>query len=102
MKITKHEPGMFSWADLMTPDVEGSQAFYTQLLGPDPVDAHGRRRGLLLDAHEKRQSRVRHVSDGRRDEADDRRRRLWSAYFTVDSADDTATKAKGLGATLVN
>ncbi|MCE2462435.1 MAG: hypothetical protein J4F46_00750 [Dehalococcoidia bacterium] len=33
MEIKKHEPGMFSWADMPSLDVEKAQAFYTRLLG---------------------------------------------------------------------
>ena len=32
MDVTKHEPGMFSWADLGTPDFAGSKQFYTAFL----------------------------------------------------------------------
>ena len=33
MEVTKHEPGMFSWADLASTDEKGSRRFYTELLG---------------------------------------------------------------------
>jgi predicted enzyme related to lactoylglutathione lyase len=38
MEITRHEPGMFSWADLATPDREGSTKFYTELLGLEATE----------------------------------------------------------------
>ena len=38
MEVTKHEPGMFSWADLGTPDVEGSRGFYTAILGLESTE----------------------------------------------------------------
>ena len=33
MEVKQHLPGMFSWADLVTTDHEGSKSFYTELLG---------------------------------------------------------------------
>ncbi len=33
MEVTKHQPGMFSWADMPVLDIERAQAFYTRLLG---------------------------------------------------------------------
>ena len=38
MKIDKHEPGMFSWADLGTTDPEGAKKFYSELLGLEAMD----------------------------------------------------------------
>jgi predicted enzyme related to lactoylglutathione lyase len=32
-EITKHTPGMFSWADLATTDPDGAKKFYSGLLG---------------------------------------------------------------------
>ncbi len=38
MDIEKHTPGMFSWADLGSPDAAASRRFYSELL---QVDAMG-------------------------------------------------------------
>ncbi len=103
MEITKHEPGMFSWADLMTADIEGSKAFYTELLSLDSVDMPmGEDAGayVMLFKNGKTSCAMFQMGDEMKQMTGGSS--LWSAYFTVDSADDTAAKAKELGATIVN
>lgn len=95
-EMTKHEPGMFNWADLMTTDMEGATAFYTQLLGcetrDNPIDGGGVYRflvkngktvaGLFLLTPEMTEMGM---------------RPCWNAYVAVASADDAAKKAADLG-----
>ncbi|MCE2465536.1 MAG: hypothetical protein J4G01_05585, partial [Dehalococcoidia bacterium] len=33
MHVEKHQPGMFSWADMPVLDIDKAQDFYTRLLG---------------------------------------------------------------------
>lgn len=97
MDVTKHTPGMFSWADLGTPDLAGSKQFYTALLGLEAFDIaigdaagysillnRGRKAFALYDMPEE----MRQMTGGRP---------VWQSYFTVESADDTAAHIAELG-----
>ena len=37
-RVTRHEPGSFSWAELATSDPRGAKEFYGSLFGWTPVD----------------------------------------------------------------
>ena len=38
MEVERHTPGMFSWADLGSPDAAASRRFYSELLQVDAMD----------------------------------------------------------------
>ncbi|UFS61460.1 VOC family protein [Sulfurimonas sp. HSL-3221] len=95
--------GMFSWFELVTDDVEGSKAFYGELLGwqfetntstgmeytlvkidgvPQPVAG-------MFDK--------RHITG----EETDRIPSHWGNYITVDDVDAAAERVAGLGGTII-
>ena len=91
---------MFSWADLATPDLEASQKFYTNLLSLDHEDApvgNGvvysmlKKNGKGVCAMYNMVEEMKAVTGGRA---------VWRAYFTVDNTDETAERARELGASV--
>ena len=97
MEIEKHQPGMFSWADLATTDREGSTRFYTQLLELEHADVPvgvgafytvlnkgGKSCAAIYDMPPE----MREMTGGHP---------AWKAYFTVESADAAAARASELG-----
>jgi predicted enzyme related to lactoylglutathione lyase len=90
---TSHAPGTFSWAELATSDADGAKAFYAQIfgweyednpIGDDQVYTMASRDGGLVAALYATAAQPPH----------------WNSYVTVASADETAAKAKELGAKL--
>ena len=91
---TSYPPGTFSWAELATTDAEAAKAFYTALLGwtyeDNPVTDGSTYSMALRDGH--------YVAAlfGASDQPPH-----WNCYVTVESADETAAKARGLGGTVM-
>ncbi len=89
-KRESYEPGTFCWVDLSTPDAEGAKAFYGGLFGwefrddeiPGGVYTMCFREGDEVGAIVQQGEHPAH----------------WNNYVSVASADETATKAKQLGA----
>ena len=97
MEVEKHQPGMFSWADLATTDREGSTRFYTQLLELEHADVpvgvgafytvlnkNGKSCAAIYDMPPE----MREMTGGHP---------AWKAYFTVESADAAAARAGEMG-----
>jgi predicted enzyme related to lactoylglutathione lyase len=95
VEVTRHEPGSFSWAELATTDAAAAKKFYTTLFswgfvdspaGPDMVYTMLKMRdksiGALFEMGAQQKGAPPH----------------WTAYVTVASADESAKKAKQLGA----
>ena len=102
MEVTKHEPGMFSWADLGTPDAGGAKRFYSELLGLDTTDMQMgegmsytmlSKRGKHSCALYTMPDEMAQMTGGRP---------AWLSYFTVESADETAPRITELGGTVMN
>jgi predicted enzyme related to lactoylglutathione lyase len=92
-KRESYEPGTFSWVDLSTPNAEGAKAFYSGLFGwefrDDDIPGGGVytmcfREGDAVGAIVQQDEQPAH----------------WNNYVSVESADETAARAKDLGATL--
>ena len=99
-EITQYAPGMFCWFELGTSDTEAAKQFYNQLFGwtandmpagPDMIytmlQRDGKDIGALygLTAEHKAQGVPPH----------------WLTYISVASADESAAKAKELGASII-
>ena len=88
---SEHAPGTFSWVDLSTSSAEGAKSFYGELLGWDFEDDEGPGGGdywmCLVQGHP-----VAAIVQ------QDEQPAHWNSYVTVASADETAAKAKELGA----
>jgi uncharacterized protein len=93
-KRQSYEPGTFSWVDLSTPDAESAKAFYGGLFGwefrDDEIPGGGVYTMCLNGGDE-----VAGIAQ------QDQHPAHWNNYVTVESADDTANKARDLGATLI-
>jgi predicted enzyme related to lactoylglutathione lyase len=101
-EVTRHEPGSFCWAELATSDPKAAKDFYASLfgwtfvdspMGPGPEDVYtvlqlaGKDVGALYKMM--------------KEQADHGVPPNWMCYVTVESADEKARKATGLGATVV-
>lgn len=91
---TSYPPGTFSWAELATSDADGAKAFYTQAfgweyddnpIGDDQVYTMASRDGGQVAALF----------------ATDQQPPHWNCYVTVASVDESAAKAKELGANIM-
>jgi uncharacterized protein len=93
-KRESYEPGTFSWVDLSTPDAEGAKAFYSGLFGwefrDDEIPGGGVYTMCLNGGDE-----VAGIAQ------QDQHPAHWNNYVTVESADETAAKAKQLNATVI-
>lgn len=101
MEVTQHDPGRFSWADLATPDAKGSRMFYTELLGLDATEIPVGEGAVyvILSKSGKNACAIYEMSEEIMRQTG--RPPAWQSYFTVRSADDTASHVKKLGGTLV-
>ena len=102
MEVEKHEPGMFSWADLGTTDPEGAKGFYTEMLGLDAMDlpmgegmsyAMLNKGGRSSCALYRMPPEMEKMTGGHP---------FWVSYFTVESADETAERIKEVGGGVMN
>ena len=102
-EITKHEPGMFNWVDLMTTDTESAKAFYTQLLGCETLD-------FPMDDTEGGPVYTQFVKNGKSvaglflmtpEMTEQGMRPCWNAYVSVADVEDAARKAADLGGNVV-
>jgi uncharacterized protein len=92
-KRQTYEPGTFCWADLSTPDAESAKAFYGGLLGwefrddefPGGVYTMCYLQGDAVAAIVQQDEHPAH----------------WSNYVSVASADETAARARQLGAGMI-
>jgi predicted enzyme related to lactoylglutathione lyase len=89
-----HPPGTFSWAELATPDADAAKAFYARLFGWE-YDDFPMGEGMVYSM-----ARVgtRFVAALYRSDE----HRHWASYVTVESADETAARAKELGGSLIS
>lgn len=99
-QVSQHAPGRFCWIELATSDQQAAKSFYSSLLGwelednpmgPDTGAVYTmiRRSGLDIGGMYKQGPEHRGVPPH------------WMSYVAVTSADETAARAKSLGATLL-
>jgi uncharacterized protein len=96
---TKHTPGTFSWVDLSTTDQEGAKAFYSGLFGWE-ADDRPVGDGVVYSMQEIGGTDVAAISPQPEQQREAGVPPLWNSYVTVESADDAASKAGELGATV--
>ena len=98
--ITQHAPGTFCWPELATSDQPGAKKFYTTLLGWEFTDSDMgggevytmlNLKGRVLGA----------LYSMRKEERSHGIPPHWNSYVAVESADQTAAKAKSLGGILM-
>ena len=91
-----YKQGVFSWAELVTTDVEGAKKFYTGLLGwtTEVAPVEGMTYTLVKAGDEQ-------VGGIMGAECAQGIPPHWGIYITVDDVDGTAGKAKELGGTVL-
>ena len=94
---TSYEPGVPSWVDVSSPDVEASKRFYGDLFGWEAQDA-GPAGETFVYANFKRNGR--NVA-GLSAIADESQPPAWSTYVATDDADAAAARAAAAGADVV-
>ncbi|MCU1244936.1 MAG: glyoxalase [Acidobacteria bacterium] len=94
VKITTYEPGTPSWIELGTNDTAGAKAFYTSLLGLTAKD-NPMSEEMVYTILEKGSETAAGLYQNREAPPN------WLSYISVASADESAAKAKSLGATLI-
>jgi predicted enzyme related to lactoylglutathione lyase len=93
---TEHAPGTFSWVDLTTRNGDAAKDFYGGLFGWEFEDNEIPGDGGVYTMCKLDDGTVAAISP-----ATDDIPPHWNNYVTVSSVDDTATKAKELGATVI-
>jgi uncharacterized protein len=95
--MTRHQPGMFCWADLQTRDHEAARRFYTELMGwtAHEVSTAPDRLYTLLRLQGADVAALSQLEPGNPAPSH------WLNYVAVESVDETAEKVKGLGGTLL-
>jgi predicted enzyme related to lactoylglutathione lyase len=96
---TQYTPGTFSWTDLNTTDQDAAKTFYTALFGwtydDSPIGDGIYYSMALVDGKP-----VGAISPQPQQQRDAGVPPVWNSYITVESADDSLTRAKELGATV--
>lgn len=90
-KRERYEPGTFSWVDLSTSDAASARTFYGELFGWEFEDQEIPGGGVYTMCHVRGDEVAAIVEQ-------DQQPGHWNNYVTVASADETAAKAKQLGA----
>jgi uncharacterized protein len=93
---TKYSPGAFSWAELATTDQDAAKQFYGQLFGWSAVD-NPIGDGVVYSVMQVGGKDVAAISPQMQSQREAGAPPAWNSYITVQSADATADKAKGLG-----
>ena len=93
-KRERYEPGTFCWVDLSTSDVNGAKAFFGGLFGWEFEDNETPGGGVYTMCHAGGDAVAAIVQQ-------DEQPGHWNSYVTVMSADETAAKAKRLGANML-
>lgn len=94
-----YEPGIPSWVDVMSPDVDGSRAFYTGLFGWDAEDQHGEDGELVYvmfrhDGHDV-------AGLGGQMTGMEGMPAIWNTYVATADADETTRRAEAAGGNVV-
>ena len=96
---TKYAPGTFSWADVTTTDQPAAKEFYTGLFGWEAEDSPVGD-GVFYTMMRIGGKAVAAVSPQPQQQRDAGVPPTWNSYITVASADDAASRAGELGATV--
>jgi uncharacterized protein len=96
---TEYTPGTFSWVDLTSPDQEASKAFYAGLFGWT-ADDRPVGDGVYYSMQQIDGKSVAAISPQPQQQREAGVPPLWNSYITVESADDAASRAGELGATV--
>jgi uncharacterized protein len=98
---TQYAPGTFSWTDLTTTDQDAAKAFYGSLFGWD-ADDRPVGDGMVYSMMQLGGKEVAAISPQPQMLRDAGAPPTWNSYVTVESADESADRAKELGATVLS
>ncbi len=90
-KRERYEPGTFSWVDLSTSDADGAKVFYGELFGWEFEDNEVPGGGVYTMCYVQGDAVAAIVQQNEQPGH-------WNSYVTVVSSDETAAKARQLGA----
>ena len=95
-----YNPGTFSWVDLATTDAEAAKAFYTSLFSWGTIDSPVPDGGVytMFPQGEQAVGAMYGMDEGMQQQGIPPH---WNSYVTVASADDSATRARQLGGTVL-
>jgi predicted enzyme related to lactoylglutathione lyase len=96
---TKYTPGTFSWTDLTTTDQGAAKQFYTELFGWTAID-NPVGEDMVYSMMQIDGKNVAAISPQPQQQREAGVPAAWNSYITVESADDAASRAQGLGATV--
>ncbi len=99
-EVTKHEPGSFSWAELATSDPQSAKKFYTGLFGWSIKD-NPMGEGFVYTLLQIGGKDVAALYQLMKEQAEQGVPPNWMCYVAVESADETAKKAKTLGGKMI-
>ncbi len=99
-EVSRHEPGMFNWVDLMTTDVEGAKSFYSQLLGCETVD-NPMGDGFVYTLFTRNGKNIAGLSPMMPEMLEQGVPPHWNSYVAVAKVEEAAEKAANLGATVI-
>lgn len=99
-KRTEHAPGTFSWVDLSTTDPDAAKSFYSDLFGWEFEDMPAGE-GMTYSMARLDGDYAAALSAQMEQEREQGVPPHWSNYVTVESAADTASRAKELGGTVL-
>lgn len=94
-EFTSHAPGTPSWADLMSPDVDASVAFYSAVFGwqaEDQFDDEGNRVYVMFSIGGKSVAGLGGQAPGM-----DGMPAVWNTYITTDDVAATAAEVEAAG-----
>lgn len=94
---TSYTPGTFSWADLTTTDQDDAKRFYGELFGWS-YDDQPAGEGIVYSMARLGQSPVAAISPQPSQQREADVPPAWNSYLTVESADETLSRARELGA----
>ena len=97
---TKYAPGTFSWADLSTTDQDGAKQYYGELFGWD-ADDQPVGDGMTYSMMNIGGKPVAGISLQNEMQRQYGAPPAWNSYITVESADESADRAKKLGANVI-
>jgi predicted enzyme related to lactoylglutathione lyase len=101
-RVTRHEPGSFSWAELATSDPRGAKEFYGSLFGWSPIDnPMGPGPDDIYTRMQLGGSDVGALYKMIPEQASQGLPPNWLCYVTVSHANDAAKRAKELGGTVI-
>lgn len=98
-RMTRYEPGQFSWIDLLTPDAEASRRFYCELFGWTTIDNPTDQGGVYTQFY-CGEDTVAGMGEMSPEMQAMGMPPIWASYVTVEDCDKSVARAQELGASV--